>query len=158
MLRIVKAVLRIYCIHCTGILAICLSMYFSGLDLPLAFLYLAVIWQEARHNSSLYGPIRQGILGFIWQLPAIFLSLSILLGLDRATDFSYYFIFILQLWHTPVLPIISLLPLHSIGDKPLYYYLLFLMVPLLWSFYLLPRDKRGRTCFVTHERPTKRDA
>ena len=141
MKRIAKAVLRIYCIHCTAILAICLSMYFSGLDLPLALIYLVLIWQEARRSRSFCSPIQQGIVGFLWQLPGIFLSLSILLGLDRATDFSYYFIFILQLWHTPVLPIISLLPLQIIGDKPLYYYFLFLMVPLLWSLYLFPAYK-----------------
>jgi len=113
-------------------------MYFPGLDLVLASLYLVLIWQEARRSSASCGPVQQGIVGFLWQLPAIFLSLSILLGLDQATDFSYYFIFILQLWHTPVLPIISLIPLHNVGDKPLYYSLLFLMVPLLWSFYLMP--------------------
>lgn len=145
--RIIKAVLRIYCIHLTAILAICLSMYFSGLDLPLALIYLVLIWQEARRSSSFCGPIMQGVLGFIWQLPGIFLSLAILLGLDQSTDFSYYFIFILQLWHTPVLPILSFLPLHSIGDKPLYYYLLFLMAPILWSFYLLPVLMKTRSSF-----------
>lgn len=113
-------------------------MYFPGLDLLFALLYFVLVWQEAKHSSLFCGPIQQGIVGFLWQLPGMLLALSILLGWDQATDFSYYFIFILQLWHAPVLPIISLFPLHNLGDKPLYYYLLFLMVPLLWSLYLFP--------------------
>jgi hypothetical protein len=63
-------------------------------------------------------------------------------GLDKATDFSYYFIFMLQLWHTPLLPLTTVLPDLLQLDKPFYYYELFVMTPLLWMVYFLPRLKR----------------
>lgn len=115
-------------------------MYFPGLDIALALLYLLVIWLEAKHCQL--SPVQQGIVGFIWQVPALFLSLSILLGLDQSTDFSYYFVFILQLLHTPILPLTTLLPTLVMPDKPLYYYLLFIIAPLLWTVYLLPSLNR----------------
>lgn len=120
-------------------------MYFSGLDLLLAFLYLCLIWREASYSGTRFQPLQQGIISTLWQLPGIVLAAVVLLGLGQAADFSYYSIFILQLWHTPVLPLISLFPLSSVGDKPLYYYILFLLVPLLWIFYWLPAlFKKGK--------------
>lgn len=111
-------------------------MYFPGLDLLLAGLYLFFLWREAIQSGL--GPLPQAMVGILWQLPGIFLAGSVLLNLDQATDFSYYFIFMLQLWHTPVLPFLNLIPVMNFGNMPLYYYLLFVMVPLLWAFYLFP--------------------
>ena len=115
-------------------------MYFSGLDIILALLYLLIIWWEAKQSQL--SLIQQILVGFLWQMPAFFLSLGILFGLDQSTDLSYYSIFILQLWHTPMLPFSTLLPVLVLLNKPLYYFELFLMAPLLWSFYLLPRINR----------------
>lgn len=115
-------------------------MYFPGLDIILAPLYVLIIWWEAKHSQL--SLIQQSLVGFLWQMPALFLSLAVLFGLEQANDFSYYIIFILQLWHTPVLPFSTLLPVWVLLDKPLYYFELFLMAPLLWSFYLLPRINR----------------
>lgn len=117
-------------------------MYFPGLDIILALLYVLIIWWEAKHSQL--SLIQQSLVGFLWQMPAIFLSLGILLGLDQSTDLSYYSIFILQLWHTPVLPFSTLLPALVLLDKPLYYFELFLMAPLLWAVYLLPRFNRKK--------------
>lgn len=115
-------------------------MYYPGLDIGLALLFLWVIWQEAGEQKfSLW---QQSLIAIIWQLPALFLSSSVLLGLDKATDFSYYFIFMLQLWHTPLLPLTTVLPDLLQMDRPFYYYELFLMTPLLWVIYGLPRLKR----------------
>ena len=132
--------MRLYVIQLFAILAIWLSMFFPGLDIALALLYLLIIWWEADHSQL--SSVQQGIVGFIWQVPALFLSLSILLGLDQSTDFSYYFVFILQLLHTPILPLTTLLPTLVMPDKPLYYYLLFIIAPLLWTVYLLPSLNR----------------
>lgn len=111
-------------------------MYYPGLDVVLALLYLVIILREAYYCKFSF--IQQSLIGIVWQLPAGFLSLPVLFGLDQSTNFSYYFIFMLQLWHTPVLPLFTLLPDFIQLDKPFYYYELFLMAPLLWVIYILP--------------------
>lgn len=117
-------------------------MFYPGLDIVLALLYLVIIWGEASYKSFSF--VRQCLVGFAWQLPALFLSLSILLRLDQATDFSYYYVFMLQLWHTPALPLTTLLPELIRLDKPFYYYELFIFAPLLWTIYLLPWFRREK--------------
>jgi len=126
-----------------AILAVWLGMYYPGLDIALALLYLVIIWGEASYNKR-FSFVRQCLVGFAWQLPALFLSLSILQGLDQSNDFSYYFVFMLQLWHTPVLPLTTMLPDLIQLDKPFYYYELFVFAPLLWTLYLLPWFRRNR--------------
>lgn len=116
-------------------------MYYPGLDILLAGLFLWVIWKEAGEKS--FSLLQQGLVAITWQLPALFLLLSVLLGLDKTTDFSYYFIFMLQLWHTPLLPLATVLPDLLQLDRPFYYYELFIMTPLLWVVYLLPWLKRS---------------
>lgn len=125
----------------TAILAVWLGMYYPGLDILLAGLFLWVIWKEAGEKS--FTLLQQGLVAITWQLPALFLLLSVLLGLDKTTDFSYYFIFMLQLWHTPLLPLTTVLPDLLQLDRPFYYYELFIMTPLLWVVYLLPWLKRS---------------
>lgn len=124
-----------------AILAVWLGMYYPGLDILLAGLFLWVIWKEAGEKS--FSLLQQGLVAITWQLPALFLLLSVLLGLDKTTDFSYYFIFMLQLWHTPLLPLATVLPDLLQLDRPFYYYELFIMTPLLWVVYLLPWLKRS---------------
>jgi hypothetical protein len=97
---------------------------------------------EASYKSFSF--VRQCLVGFAWQLPALFLSLSILLRLDQATDFSYYYVFMLQLWHTPALPLTTLLPELIRLDKPFYYYELFIFAPLLRTINLLPWFRRKK--------------
>jgi len=118
-------------------------MYYPGLDVVLSLLYLLLIWQEGSYKRFSF--IRQFLIGFFWQIPALFLTVSMLLGLDQATDFSYYYIFMLQLWHTPILPLTTLVPAFTYLDRPLYYYELYLMAPLLWILYLLPLLKRKKS-------------
>ncbi len=137
-----RAVLRLYLIHCTAIIAIALSMYIPGLDLFLSIFYMGLIWQEGSYFNSKYTPLSQGFIGFLWQAPGIFLALAVSLGWNLSTDISYYYIFILELWGTPVLPLISLLPAWVLNGKPLYYYLLSAMVPVLIIVYLLPACKK----------------
>lgn len=136
---ILRSIFRIYIIHLSAILAIWLAMYYPGLDVILSILYLLLLWEEGKYTLRTFrSPLKQKIIAVIWQLPGIILGSSVILGLDRLTDFAYYFVFILELWVTPVLPLVSLLPAWSILDRPLYYYLLFVMVPLLAVYYCLP--------------------
>ncbi len=132
--------MRLYTIQLAAILAVWLGMYYPGLDIILAGLFLLVVWGEADYQR--FSWLQQSLIAIIWQLPAFFLSMSVLLGLDKATDFSYYFIIMLQLWHTPLLPLTTVQPDLLQLDKPFYYYELFVMTPLLWMVYFLPRLKR----------------
>lgn len=114
-------------------------MYFPGLDIILSILYLILLREEGKHSAQvLLDHKKQALVAGIWQLPGFILGASVLLGLDRLTDFAYYFVFILELWQTPILPLVSLIPAWTIIDKPIYYYYLFLMVPVLAILYYLP--------------------
>jgi len=117
-------------------------MYFPGLDIVLSVLYLILLWEEGKSSSRmLLNHKKQALVAMLWQLPGFILSVSVILGLDQLTDFAYYFIFILELWQTPILPLISIIPVWTILDKPLYYYLLFMMVPVMAVYYYLPARK-----------------
>jgi hypothetical protein len=114
-------------------------MYFPGLDIVLSILYIILLREEGKYSIHLLQSKRkQGLIAFLWQLPGFFMGISVIFGLDRLTDFAYYFVFMLELWLTPILPLISLLPVWTIAERPVYYYFLFIVVPLLAGFYYLP--------------------
>lgn len=140
--KILRSIFRIYYLHLGAVLAVWLAMYFPGLDIVLSILYLLLLWQEGKYTYRMMGsPKKQALVAIIWQLPGFILGSSVILGLDRLTDFAYYFIFILELWVTPVLPLVSLIPAWTIMERPVYYYLLFIMVPVLAVYYTLPAIK-----------------
>ena len=58
----------------------------------------------------LRNPKQQAIIASLWQLPGFILGLSVIMGIERVTDLAYYFVFMLELWVTPILPLVSLLP------------------------------------------------
>lgn len=139
---IFKSVSRLYFLHISAILAVWLAMYFPGLDIILAMLYLLLLWGEGKYTyRTLRSRQRQALIASIWQLPGLILAASVILGLDRLTDFAYYFVFILELWFTPVLPLISVLPTWTILERPVYYYALFVMVPIMAIYYYLPSHR-----------------
>lgn len=140
-MKILIAILRIYLLHIFAVLAVWLGMYFPGLDLGLSILYLIILREEGKHSAKLLNNWKQGLVAVIWQLPGIFLGTSVVMGWDRLTDFAYYFIFILELWLTPILPLVSLLPVWTILDRPIYYYCFFVTVPLLALFYYVSGRK-----------------
>lgn len=143
-LNIFKAVFRIYALHLCAILAIWLGMYYPGVDIILAAIYLILLWKEGQYSWQLqHSPLRLALVAILWQLPGFILAGSILSGLGGQTEFAYYFVFILELWQTPVLPLISLLPVWTVHDMPVYYALLFVMVPVLALYYCMPALIRG---------------
>lgn len=114
-------------------------MYFPGFDVVLAALYLWLIWAEARQAAAEMGSlVKQAVIAVAWQLPGLLMGFFLLTGLDRLTEFAYYFVFMLELWQTPVLPWLSLLPSWFIGGWPVYYIMIFVLVVLLIFIYLLP--------------------
>jgi len=139
-----KCLTRIYFIHLCAIVAVWLAMYYPGADIAVSLLYCYVIWKEGRYAAFQLATCRESVIaGLLWQMPALLLSGAALLDL-KITDLTYYSIFILQLWETPVMPIISLGP-RALGlNKPLYYYMLFIMIPILLLLYIQPLTRRVR--------------
>jgi len=122
--------------------AIFLSTYYPGLDICFSCLYLLVIGIEA--NRTRNKPQKYKILiPLIWQGPGLVLSIISLM------DLNSYSLFILQFWHTPVIPLLSLWqkPLSTL--KPLYYYLLLIMSLFLGAFYYIFAAK----IFTNNENP-----
>lgn len=130
--------MRAIIIHLSAILAVGLAIYFPLLDIILAAIYIYVIWREGCYCRLRCGRITMAAVAIIWQLPGYLLAGAILLSVESVAQFSYYFIFMLELWDTPVLPLFSLLPDWTWLDRPLYYYLLFLTAPLLSLLYYSP--------------------
>jgi len=137
--QILKLLGRVYILHISAILAIWLAMYYSGLDIILSIIYLFLLWEEGKYtHRMLRNPKKQALIASLWQLPGFVLGTSVIIGIDRVTDLAYYFVFMLELWVTPILPLVSLLPHWTIMERPIYYYLLFVMVPLLAVYYYVP--------------------
>lgn len=132
MVNIIKRVIRLYAIHIFACIAIAESIYFPGLDLALAFVYLAVIGTEA----FLYrreGWSRNILAALIWQLPGLILSLMSIAPAG-AWGVANYGFFVLEFWYTPLVPVLSCLWGFTVQGKPLYYYLL-LAAPVIMLFY-----------------------
>ena len=141
--------LRGYILHISAIIAIGMGMYFPGLDIILALVYIYVVWKEGSYCRRRLSRVGMAAVAVLWQLPGYFLAGSILLPLESASQFSYYFIFMLELWDTPLLPLISMLPTWTLFDRPLYYYFMFMLVPALSLYYytpaLMPKGLQSRS-------------
>lgn len=125
--------MRLLFIHLAAILAVGLSIYYPGLDILMALLYLVVVAAEAFRFSQ-YSAREQIMVALLWQAPAWFLTVVNLL---QVTDIASYSIFILQLWYTPLIGLLSLPGLPVVDEKPLYYYLTLLMPVIMSSYYFL---------------------
>jgi hypothetical protein len=112
----------LYFIHFFAFFAVWFSTYFPGWDIALSVLYLAIIGIESKNSRDLSWGCRV-ISAIIWQAPAIALCVIIITGLS-AGGLSNYAIFLLQFWHTPLLPLVSLFPGTLYAGKPVYYYIL----------------------------------
>lgn len=112
LMEIKRAVLRLYFIHFFAVLAIWMSTYFPGFDIFCAFLYIFFISAEIRSVYS-WEKRKKFILGLSWIIPSAVLALiaknNIVMG-----DLSNLAFFILQLWYTPFIPLISLITYRNI--------------------------------------------
>ncbi|HHW60900.1 MAG TPA: hypothetical protein GX404_03240 [Syntrophomonadaceae bacterium] len=133
-----SALSRLYFLQLTAVIAVALSMNYPGLDIFLACMYLVVIGWESRSVCSTLNGIKKWRVGFYWQMPSFLLiSMAFFLPTDYMDQVNYI-MFTLQLWQTPMLPLLSLLPLNSVaGLKFLYAVLPFFL--LCW--YSLPANK-----------------
>lgn len=120
-------------IHLAAILAAGLSIYYPGLDIFMAVLYLVVVAAEAI-NFSRFSTRDKVFVAFLWQAPAWFFMLA---ALWQVSGLASYAIFILQLWYTPLVGLLSLPGLPVLAERPLYYYLTLFMPFIMSCYYYL---------------------
>ncbi|MEN6349938.1 MAG: hypothetical protein ABFD08_11145 [Syntrophomonas sp.] len=102
----------------------------------LSLSYLAVIAWEACSIKGKLGNSQKVLAVLFWQAPAAFLSLAVVLN-TSINFLSDNAIFLLEFWATPVIPLLSSLPVFVDMGKPLYYYLLLVMPVLLGIYFYL---------------------
>lgn len=110
-MRAEKAAFRLYFMHFFAVLAIWMSTYFPGFDVLCTVLYIFFISLEVRSFSCLER-IEKFKLGLWWLTPAVVLEL-IAKSSIVFYDLSNLAFFILQLWYTPFLPLVSWLVYHK---------------------------------------------
>ncbi len=127
-------VLRLYFIHISAFAAGVLSIYFPGLDIVVALIYLLVIALEAcrAYELSLKKKIA---IALIWQAPALFWA-GIHISTFNFIELYEYAIFILEFWYTPLVGLLSLTGISIYSARPLYYYLL-IYLPLISCCYYI---------------------
>lgn len=124
--------MRLYFIHIFAFLAVWFSTYYPGIDILISISYLIVIALEARLIKHLE-KWEKVFIFILWQITGIFFSLAKLIEIN-VHYLNDYAIFILQLWYTPVIPLVSIIPEPYNFDKPFYYYLLIGM-PIIMAVY-----------------------
>lgn len=124
-----SAISRLYLLQLTAAAAVALSMNYPGLDVFLACMYLVVIGREGRSVRTSLSRIKKWRVGFYWQMPSfLLLSIAFLIPSDYMEQVNYM-MFALQLWQTPMLPLVSLLPLKgATGFKFVYALLPFFLL------------------------------
>ncbi len=134
----IKCLIRLYILYFGAMLAVLGGMYFPGLDLFLCIAFLALMALEAREQAA-WLPFWHQRLGvaLIWQMPGFALIFGDVLYLQQYWDWIWYAKFTLELWDLPLLPLLSLIPSSPSWHTPLYYYALFIVVPLQCILYLL---------------------
>jgi hypothetical protein len=123
----------LYLIQLGALLAVWLASYFSGLDVILSLLFMAVILIEGVNQTRSKLTL---ITVLLWQLPGIILSLAISTGISSAMPGGEYYIFVLELWYTPVIPLIALLSAPFL-PAPAYYNMLLWLPLILCVCYLI---------------------
>lgn len=127
-----------------------LTMYFPGLDLlaAVAFVCVLFIWSRRMvRNGMTTGKVMA--TAFLAQLPGLIFSVLALHSWWSYGPLTSYFDFALQMWHTPFLPLLSLLPPIRIQGFPLYFLLGYVLSPLyilLMGLFArtLPADSENR--------------
>jgi len=127
MLKIYHVLPRLYLIHIFAVIAIWLSTYYPGLDILLAIIYLYIIAREAGFKEDLKWK-QAGIVVLLWQLPGLILVLLLLI--------NPFAVFFLQIWCTPLLPLLSLIKGIVIGEK-FSHYIVLLCIPLFFIAYYM---------------------
>jgi hypothetical protein len=115
--------------------AVWLASYFNGLYVFLSILFAACIIIEAILNKSerMFSCLATVLL---WQLPGILLGIFIITGLTFHIPGGEYYIFVLELWYTPLIPLISFISAPFL-PQPIYYILLLITPLIMIAYYTL---------------------
>jgi hypothetical protein len=106
------------------------AMYFPGIDVVVSLVYVGFIWWQGRRWGRELGAGGVALTAALAQLPGfLFQSLAIWYWINQGLLTSNYDFF-LQLWHTPFIALLSLIPLGSWHGISLYYWALHLLSPL----------------------------
>lgn len=131
----IRNVGRLYIIQLGAVFTVWLASYFKGLDLVFFILYIAFMLMESITNRH-----KKWLVAFtaalIWQLPGIILTLLIITELNYLMPGGEYYIFAMELWYTPVIPLVSLISTPFL-PHPAYYNILLMMPIILSTYYLL---------------------
>ena len=154
-----RFILFLYLLHICFICLTVMTLNFLTASFIIWLIYLALLFflgyrQAANKNRPLVSSFIGGAFG---QLPAIILSLITITGIFSG---SYYrllvfntYDFLLQVWHTSLAPLFTLLPPSSMLGIPLYYwvtisasffYPLVLFLGAVFGFFL--RTKTSPAC------------
>jgi hypothetical protein len=135
-------IVRIYFIHLFAILAITLATYFPGLDIILALIYIAIVLEEGFYCAKqLQNLFKQILVALTWQIPGFLLIILVIINFPALDYLNYYAIFLLEIWATPLIPFVSLLPPVNLLGHPIYYYCFFINVLVVTILYIFPGFK-----------------
>jgi hypothetical protein len=140
-MRTLRWTIRLFLIHCLFILLVAESLYFQDLDLALSLVYLIVLWQAGImiYKESAKSPwLNLVIIGAAYQLPGYVMTLLNLLYYSGVRGIAPDFIYTFQLWHTPVLPLLSLYSIPMFDGFSLYFVALFFISPFYLLVMILP--------------------
>lgn len=130
----INKICRLYIIQLWAVLAVWLASYFNGLEIFLSILFaVCIIIESIMNNSERMFSCLATVL--LWQLPGILLGIIIITGLTFHLPGGEYYIFVLELWYTPLIPLISLIS-NPFLPNPVSYNLL-LMMPVIMSIYYM---------------------
>ncbi|HAG10518.1 MAG TPA: hypothetical protein DCK76_03840 [Desulfotomaculum sp.] len=124
----IRFILFLYLLHFGFICLTVVTLNLLAVSFIVWLIYLSLLFYLGyRHASNKNRPLASFFLcGAFGQLPAIILSLLIAGGIFsgsyfKLTIFNTYD-FLLQVWHTSLAPLFTLLPSSSILEIPLYYW------------------------------------
>lgn len=126
--------MKIIFLHFLFVVLTWLATFFPGLDLAVAFIYCFLVISIIRQKGLGCRKVWPSCLA--WQSPGLFLTgMSLIFWCWQGAASSNYD-FMLQVWHLPFLPFLSLLPYREFFGVSLAYIVLHLISPFLVAVFV----------------------
>ncbi len=113
--------------------AICvwLTMYFPGLDIGASLVFISVTYMMNRRLAAQAGNVQAWIGSLILgQLPGLISETLALWSWYHYGPLTSFWDFVLQMWHTQYVPLLSMLPVIKLSGFPVSFLILYLLAPL----------------------------
>ena len=108
-----------------------LTMYFPGVDLLASVVFIYLLFRWSRHMVENGMNVRQVMAtATLAQIPGLVFSGLAIYSWWRYGPLTSNFDFALQMWHTPLLPLLSLLSAVHLQGFPLSFLLAYILSPL----------------------------